>query len=153
MVNAMAAMMGTAIRDFGVEKSMLFNEAIQHLTKMRDDPFAIIEFIPPNVQGKQNVIAEYADLTITYDPTKPIDAQYEMCHETYLKKPETKDEVLEVLLTDVVHITNGVVCFANRIIKDFGQNRFELYNQMMHQLVLIRGFGLDLTKELPIFAR
>ena len=144
-------MMNTAIRDFGIDKGRLYNELINYLTKMRDTN-SFIEFEPPVINNKKRMTVDPVELQILYDPYKPREAQYEMIHETYLEKPKTKADVLQVLVTDICHLTNGLVYLLNMVEKDYSQNRKEVYNQTTHQLLLIRGFGLELTKEIPTFA-
>lgn len=149
VVNALAAMLNTAIRDYSLVKSTVFNDTIHYVTRMRDDIFGIIEFEPPIVNGRKARAPETTEIRILFDPYKPRESQYEMIHETYLEKPRTKDEVLEVLLSDTAHLTNGLVYMLNMVCLDFAQNRADVYNQALHQLLLIKGFGLELTKEMP----
>ncbi len=149
-VNALAAMLNTAVRDFGVDKTSLYNELINYLTAVRNSNM-FIEFEPPSINARKLIIAEPVELQILYDPTEPREKQYSMVHETYLEKPKTKEEVLRILLTDICHLTNGLVYLLNKVIRDCSQSRSDVYNQTIHQLLLIRGFGLELTKEMPIF--
>ena len=151
VVNGLAAMMNTAIRDFGVDKAKLYNEMINYLTKMRDSN-GFIEFEPPVINNKKRMTVDQVELQILYDPYKPLHLQYEMNHETYLEKPKTKSEVLQILVTDICHLTNGLVYLLNMVVKDYSQSRKDVYNQTTHQLLLIRGFGLEFAKEIPTFA-
>ena len=151
IVNSLAAMLNTAIRDFKMDKSGVYNEAVNYVTRMRDAS-DFIEFTPPMLNRASAQLIKPLELQILYDPFKPREAQYEINHETMLAKPNTSSEVLEILLTDIVHVTNGLIYMINKVERDFMQNRFDLYNSVIHQLILIRGFGLDLSKENPTFA-
>jgi membrane protein CcdC involved in cytochrome C biogenesis len=152
MVNALAAMLNTAIRDFGMDKSGMYNEVINYLTASRDST-DFLEFVPPIISKSRSQLINPLTLEVMYDPYKPREAQYEINHATYLIKPKTKAEVLEVLLIDIVHLTNGLIYILNKIIGDFYQNRGDLYNSVAHQLVMIRSYGLDLSKENPTFGK
>lgn len=150
VVNALAAMLNTSIRDFGIDKRKIYNELIGYLTRMRDSS-DFIEFEPPSVNNQRRAEHSPVEIQILYNPSKPREEQYEMVHETYLKKPETKGEVLQVLVADIAHITNGLIYMLNKIVTDFSQDKKNVYNQVTHQLLLIRGFGLELAKEIPTF--
>ena len=151
MVNGLGAMLNTAIRDFNMEKSGVYNEVVNYITKMRDS-LDYVEFTPPMLNRASARIIKPLELQIKYNPFKEREEQYEINHETLIDKPSTRAEVLEILLTDIVHVTNGLIFLLNKVEQDFMQNRITMYNQAAHQLVLIRGFGLDISKENPTFA-
>jgi hypothetical protein len=152
VVNALTAMMNTAIRDFGIDKRGLYNELVNYLTNVRDSG-EFIEFHPPIVNNERRRSYSPVEIQILFNPYKPLHEQYEMVHETYLEKPKTKNDVLIVLASDICHIANGLVFLLNKIISDHNQNRVDIYNQVVHQVLLIRGFGIELTKEMPNFEK
>ena len=138
--------MNTAVRDFSLDKGTVYNQSIHYLSTYRDNPHEIMEFVQPKVNNKNRQVWGDTELQVFYDPYQPRENQYLINHETFLMKPETKSDVLEVLLSDIAHTTNGLVFLLNKVVTDFNQDRRMVFNDVIQHLVMIRAHGLEIAK-------
>lgn len=58
---------------------------------------------------------QYFVLSLVYTPNKPLAESYELHRETFTKKPDSREEQLDICQCDTNHIANSLLYFAREI--------------------------------------